>query len=130
MHRIFGSILFFCQLHSWHNIQNYFLRRLSPVTLHTRRCASFDAYQGGTETEYTVAEPKEKQEPANEGKLLIDATCAPADIAYPTDFRLLNDAREKLESIIDTRHLPIQGRQPKPRKKARKDYLSVPSSIH
>mgnify|MGYP001420572289 FL=1 len=28
----------------------------------------------------------------NEGKLLIDATCAPADIAFPTDLRLLNAA--------------------------------------
>lgn len=27
-------------------------------------------------------------------KLLIDATCAPADITYPTDLGLLNDARE------------------------------------
>lgn len=30
----------------------------------------------------------------NQGKLLLDATCAPADIAYPTDFRLLNEARK------------------------------------
>jgi len=67
-------------------------------------------------------------EPSNQGKLLIDATCAPADIAFPTDLRLLNEAREKLESIIDTLHQPYQGEQPKPRtyrKKARKAYLSV-----
>lgn len=65
---------------------------------------------------------------SNQGKLLLDATCAPADIAYPTDLRLLNEAREKLEGIIDTLHLPYRGTQPKPRtyrKKARKDYLSV-----
>lgn len=31
----------------------------------------------------------------NKGKLPIDATCAPADIAYPTDLRLLNEARER-----------------------------------
>ena len=29
------------------------------------------------------------------GKLLIDATCTPADITYPTDLGLLNEAREK-----------------------------------
>lgn len=66
--------------------------------------------------------------PSNQGKLLLDATCAPADIAYPTDLRLLNEAREKLEGMIDTLHSPFRGTQPKPRtyrKKARKDYLSV-----
>ncbi|MGC8001120.1 IS5/IS1182 family transposase, partial [Salmonella enterica] len=64
----------------------------------------------------------------NRGKLLLDATCAPADIAYPTDLRLLNEAREKLEGIIDTLHEPYRGQQRKPRtyrKKARKAYLSV-----
>jgi len=28
------------------------------------------------------------------GKLILDATCAPADIQYPTDTRLLNEARQ------------------------------------
>ena len=32
------------------------------------------------------------------GKLLVDATCAPADVAYPTDLNLLNEAREKNRS--------------------------------
>ncbi|OBQ32794.1 MAG: transposase, partial [Aphanizomenon flos-aquae WA102] len=41
----------------------------------------------------------EKKE--NEGKLLLDATCTPADIKYPTDIGILNDAREKTEKIID-----------------------------
>lgn len=39
--------------------------------------------------------------PANRGKLIVDAICAPADIAYPTDIGLLNDVREKTERIID-----------------------------
>ena len=38
------------------------------------------------------------------GFLLLDATCAPADITYPTDVGLLNEAREKLEGIVDTLH--------------------------
>lgn len=38
----------------------------------------------------------------NKGKLLLDATCAPADIRYPTDLSLLNEAREKTEKTIDT----------------------------
>lgn len=64
----------------------------------------------------------------HQGKLLMDATCAPADITYPTDLKLLNDGREKLESMIDTLHAPFCGQQDKPRtyrKKARKDYLAL-----
>ena len=38
----------------------------------------------------------------NHGTLMIDATCAPADIRYPTDLGLLNEGREKLEGIVDT----------------------------
>lgn len=62
------------------------------------------------------------------GKLLLDATCAPADIRYPTDLSLLNEAREKLEHIIDVLHAPLRGKQRKPRtyrEKARKEYLKI-----
>src|SRR5699024_12267744 len=65
---------------------------------------------------------------SNQGKLLLDATCAPSDIAYPTDVNLLNEAREKLEGIIDTLHAPLVGLQRKPRthrRKARKQYLAL-----
>ena len=37
----------------------------------------------------------------NKGQLIVDASCAPADIHYPTDLGLLNKAREKSEQIID-----------------------------
>jgi hypothetical protein len=30
---------------------------------------------------------------------LLDATCTPADIKYPTDIGILNEAREKTEEI-------------------------------
>lgn len=66
--------------------------------------------------------------PSHQGHLLLDATCAPADIAYPTDLGLLNEAREKLEHIIDVLHAPHRGEQKKPRtyrKKARKAYLAI-----
>ena len=39
-------------------------------------------------------------EPVNEGTLILDATCAPVNIRYPQDVSLLNEAREKLETII------------------------------
>lgn len=37
----------------------------------------------------------------NWGTLSIDASCTPADITYPTDLKLLNEARESTERIID-----------------------------
>ena len=59
---------------------------------------------------------------------MVDASCAPADIRYPTDISLLNEAREKIESIIDTLHKPLKGKEAKVRtyrQKARKEYLSI-----
>jgi IS5 family transposase len=64
----------------------------------------------------------------NKGKLLLDATCAPADIRYPTDLSLLNEAREKTEKMIDTLYNQDLGLDKKPRtyrKRARKDYLKI-----
>lgn len=37
----------------------------------------------------------------NSGTLIIDASCAPADIAYPTDLELCDRARRWTESILD-----------------------------
>jgi hypothetical protein len=51
----------------------------------------------------------------NQGTLLLDATCAPADIHYPTDLWLLNQTREVLEEIIDVLHEPHIGQSMKPR---------------
>ncbi len=60
-------------------------------------------------------EEKEKAEIENSGKLLVDATCTPADISYPTDISLLNEAREKTEKIIDILHEPLKGKEKKVR---------------
>lgn len=83
----------------------------------------------GTTSEDSSPSKAEKKETNNhQGKLLLDATCAPSDIAYPTDISLLNQAREKLEGIIDTFHAPLAGKQKKLRtyrKKARKQYLAI-----
>lgn len=67
--------------------------------------------------------PKEKG--ANKGTLAIDATCAPANIRYPQDISLLNEAREKLEQMI-CRMCKSYGLQlpRRYRRKARKDYLA------
>ncbi len=66
--------------------------------------------------------------PSNNGKLIADATCTPADIAYPTDLSLVNEAREKSEEMIDVMHEPFIGIRKKPRayrQQARKAYLTV-----
>src|SRR5699024_1529628 len=60
-------------------------------------------------------------------KLLLDATCTPSDITYPTDIGLLNMPRQKLEAIIDTLHARFVDKQRKPcpyRQKACKQYLA------
>ena len=61
--------------------------------------------------------------------MLVDATCAPADISYPTDLGLLNGARIHTEKVIDILYKQIKE---KPHKKprtyrnlARKHYLAV-----
>ncbi len=63
----------------------------------------------------------------NRGKLLIDATVAPADIKYPTDVELLNQARKTTELILDILYKSLKGQlYKKPRthrKLARKEYL-------
>ena len=67
----------------------------------------------------------------NKGKLIVDATCAPEDINYPTDLKLLNNAREKSEEIIDTLHkaMPKGNRKPRTyRQKARQDFLKISKS--
>ena len=67
--------------------------------------------------------------PMNQGQLVLDATCAPADIRYPTDLNLLNQAREVSEEILDVLYRSIQSTyQRKPRTyrlNARQDYLKV-----
>jgi hypothetical protein len=66
----------------------------------------------------------------HKGRLLIDATVCPQDIAYPTDLDLLSDAREKSEQLIDSIYkIELHGEKPRTdRKKARKEYLRVAQS--
>jgi hypothetical protein len=40
--------------------------------------------------------------------LLLDATVAPADIRYPTDIKLLNEAREQTEIVIDALYQQVK----------------------
>jgi len=71
-------------------------------------------------------DPDDGNNPLNSGTLILDATCCPADIHYPTDVGLLNHARELVEKMIDVLYLASQlpeGPGPYCRK-ARKEYLA------
>jgi IS5 family transposase len=66
----------------------------------------------------------------NKGKLIVDASCAPADIHFPTDLALLDKAREKSELIIDilwkTRSNIDQKIKPRTyRTKGRKAFIAI-----
>ena len=73
--------------------------------------------------------PTEGDEVPHQGRLLLDASVAPADIRYPTDWDLLHQARTSSERILD-RLYQTMARPPakKPRtyrQKARRAYLKV-----
>ena len=79
-------------------------------------------------TQEQVGEEQESEAHPPKGQLLLDATCVPADIKYPTDLNLLNDAREKTEAFIDHMHVCRTTPKKKPRtyrQKARQAYLRV-----
>ena len=64
----------------------------------------------------------------NSGKLVLDATCAPADIRYPNDLSLLNEARENTETMIEELwpQSRRQGHKTRySRRKARGQYLRI-----
>lgn len=66
----------------------------------------------------------------NRGTLILDATCCPADVKYPTDLDLVAHSREWTERIVD--HLykvfgPFEGKSIKPRtyrERAAREYKS------
>ncbi len=89
--------------------------------------ASLQESEPESETQSQPASEDDSEPPANRGKLIADATCAPADIRYPTDVSLLNEAREKTEGIIDELHKPLVGKTPRPRTyriKARRQFVA------
>jgi IS5 family transposase len=80
-----------------------------------------------TSADPTSAAPPTSDGETNHGKLIVDATCAPADIRYPTDVSLLNEAREKTDELIDELHVPLVGKAPRPRTyrvKARRAFVA------
>jgi IS5 family transposase len=108
----------------------YFRQRISQQLLQkinrriVQQSLGFNPEDSSTKKLEEAEKPKEK---GNKGKLLIDATVAPADIKYPTDVDLLNQARKTTEIIIDILYKFLKetlDKKPRTyRKKARKDYL-------
>jgi IS5 family transposase len=88
-----------------------------------------DRKQGGRSASRGNPQMPTSNEITNQGSLLIDATCAPADIRYPTDLSLLNEAREVTEKLIDTMHSGVRdtfGFKPRTHhKKTRQQFLAV-----
>lgn len=71
-------------------------------------------------------DPAGRTEDTNEETLILDATCAPQNLAFPQDINLLNEARENLENI--NVHICWEYNEQKSRtyrKIARKNYLSL-----
>ena len=78
-----------------------------------------------------TSKKKKARRKKNRGKLILDATVAPADIKYPTDIDLLNRSREHLETAVDILwpHVPHTSHKlPYSGKKARKSYLKLAKS--
>ena len=91
-----------------------------------------------------IGRPKEKEDHddeghggsdnggGNSGTLILDATCAPQNIRFPTDGSLLNEARLNAEEIIDVLHeqgLTDGNKKPRTyREKAKRQYNSFSKS--
>ena len=111
----------------------HFRKRISADILQqmNERIAFGEPEQTSPKQDSSANEPDDKNEPPLSGKLIVDATCAPEDMKYPTDLGVLNDAREITEQVIDNLWeagdpTVMNGIKPRTyRKKARNDFLSV-----
>lgn len=84
-------------------------------------------HEPGKESRNADSANTPSQDMENLGTQILDATCSPSNIRYPQDFSLLNEAREKLEAMIDYFHKEFHP-WAKPRtyrKVARKEYLAL-----
>lgn len=115
----------------------WFRRRITPEMLSIVNDAIIES--GGEPKDPSDQDPSDQdprgggkdvdqplEEPLNHGTLILDATCIPSDIRYPTDVDLLNRSREISEALIDELHRGRVDKKKKPRtyrQKARKAYL-------
>ncbi len=93
----------------------------------------FDANVLGEINEMLFAPPRADDDSddnhPNKGTLIMDTTCAPANITYPQDIKLCNEAREKTEEMVEAMHQRGDGEKPRlDKQKARREYLKVAKS--
>jgi hypothetical protein len=104
----------------------WFRERVTPQML-----AEVNDYVIGRKKKEVKEEPPaggtgENEGNPHEGTLILDATCCPQNIRFPTDASLLNEGREQLEGMIDAAHAAgaTEGRKPRTyRNLARREWL-------
>ncbi len=103
-----------------------FRKRFPPEAIAALLAASA---KGKADDSDDFDDPDDGKTGANSGTLIMDATCCPADISFPQDFQLLNEAREKLEHIVDEYCNLCKLKKPRmKRRTARRDYLNLSKS--
>jgi transposase, IS5 family len=80
----------------------------NPIHKEEKRDKDSDEPPSSPKIVAKVETEQREEAPENKGQLLLDASCAPADIRYPTDLSLLNQAREQTEVIIDALYKQVQ----------------------
>ena len=97
----------------------YFRKRLTPEILGEINELIL------SENQKDSSDDNDDSDNGNSGTLIVDATCAPANIKYPQDVSLLNQARESSEELIDSLHTRGEQKPRTYRKIAHKDYLAL-----
>lgn len=103
----------------------YFRKRLTPEILGKINEMIIERAQTDKKGE---SEKSDDDQDSNSGTMIVDATCAPSQIAYPQDTSLLNQARENTEKMIDELHMPGTKKPRTYRRRAHKEYLAVARS--
>ena len=107
----------------------YFRERIALIFVKKINVYMVKDFTDQTEDSEKKNEESELEETQNKGKLILDATATPADITYPSDLGILNQARIQTEKILDSLYKTCQIKlKKKPRtyrKKAKKAYLKV-----
>ncbi len=101
--------------------------RVEPQLMEPQQEAEEKQATPVAELEPLIDHNSEPTESKNKGRIILDATACPQDIAYPTDLDLLSDARKKSEELIDRLYSPaLHEKKPRTyRRIARKLYLKT-----
>ena len=110
-----------------HSQMAYFRKRFTPEVVEAFNDKAVQLAKQTTQTDDTPP-PPEDDGPKNKGTLLLDATCAPADIPYPTDLNLVNEARLVSEKLLNKARACGGASSPRPRTHpnvCRRRYLEI-----